>query len=322
MIIFIYGADDFRSRRFRQELQEKFKRDIDPGAISLSTIDGRIADLPSIASQLGSGSLFVKKRLVVVENILQNKKEKIFPELASYLQKLAQQAGSAEEDVIIFHDGPIENLKAAPKKFCALLLKQRFVQEFKPLTGSQVITFIKKEAETYGQEIDNNAARELAARTGSDLWQIAQSLRKLCFSTSSKIISLPLVKELVPGIFDENIFALTDALSAKNRQQAIRCLNEQYAAGLSDEYILSMLIRQFKILLQVKVGAASGWGQAEMVSQLKLHPFLIKKGLFQSKNFNESGLKSLLNQLILLDKKNKTGQGDIRTELVLLISRL
>lgn len=321
MIIFLYGADTFRSWRFRQDLQEKFKRDVDPSAISISVIDGQTATLSDVANLLGAGSLFVKKRLVVITGFLQNKKEKIFPELTSYLQKLSKQT-SQEENVIIFHDSEIGTLKAAPKKFLTFLLKQRFVQEFKPLTGGQTISFIKQEAASYGKKIESGAANELANRTNNDSWLIASSVKKLSFINHENEISLATVKDMISGSYDENIFALTDALSAKNKNLATRYLNEQYAAGLSDEYILSMLIRQFKILLQIRAGLEASWSQADLTTKLKLHPFVIKKGLTQARNFELVTLKSLLNQLIGLDKKNKTGQSDIRTELIMLISRL
>ena len=76
MIIFIYGADTFRSRRFLQELKDKFTRDVDPLAQNVNLIDGLTADLKTISGQADTGSLFAKKRLVIINDIFQSKKEK------------------------------------------------------------------------------------------------------------------------------------------------------------------------------------------------------------------------------------------------------
>ena len=48
----------------------------------------------------------------------------------------------------------------------------------------------------------------------------------------------------------------------------------------------------------------------------------VKKGALQAKNFSAASLKNYLDRLIQLDFGNKTGKGDIKTELTLLISGL
>lgn len=322
MIIFLHGADTFRTRRFLQELKDKFTRDVDPDANSFDLIDGTTATFKDIQEKINTGSLFVKKRMVVVENIFNNKKEKIFAELADYLKKFT----SSEDNIIIFRDKEIgakdKPLKTDAKKLFTLLSKQPYSQEFKPLTDNQILTFITKEIKSYQKEIGIPAASLLINLTGGDLWLIASNLRKLAFSSAAKTVTSAEIKESVPGSYDENIFGLTDALSAKNKKLAISLLEEQYAAGLSDEYLLTMLIRQFKILLQIRTALDEKMNPANLASQLKLHPFVIKKGLLQAKNFTASGLKNYLDRLIRLDFLNKTGSGDIKTELNLLISSL
>jgi DNA polymerase-3 subunit delta len=322
MIIFLYGADTYRSRRFLQGLKDKFLRDLDPGASSLNFIDGSAATLKEIGEKINTGSLFVKKRLVVIDNIFKNKKEKIFSELADYLKKF----GRDEDNILIFRDEELNTknkpLKAEPKKLFTILAKQPYSQEFQTLNNNQLLFFIKKEAETYGKTINLPAATRLVGLTNGDLWLIASEIRKLSFRAETKDISLAEVKEMVTGSYDENIFGLTDALSAKDKKTAMSLLEEQYAAGLSDEYLLTMLIRQFKILLQIRAALDSNMNPSDIPAELKLHPFVVKKGISQAKNFSGAILKNYLNDLINLDFLNKTGRGDIKTELALLISGL
>ena len=320
MIISLYGADTFRSRRFLQELKDKFIKDVDPDSHSFSVLDGQSATLSDISEQISTGSLFVKKRLVVIDNIFKNRSEKIFGELAGYLEKFAK----SDENILIFRDEDIgeKPAKAAAKKLLSLFKLQPYTQEFKTLTPAQLISFIGKEAASYGKNISAPAASLLADRAGGDLWQISAEVRKLAFRSDEKTISSEMVKEIVPGSYDENIFGLTDAISAKNRKTAISLLEEQYAAGLSDEYILTMLIRQFKILLQIREALDARMDPAGIAAYLKIHPYVAKKGAQQARNFDPSSLKGHLNRLVYLDFANKTGRGDIRTELSLLISSL
>lgn len=322
MIIFAYGADTFRSRRFVQELKNKFTRDIDPLAQSLSIIDGQAATLKEINEKINTGSLFVQKRLIAIDNIFKNKKADIFLSLTEYLKDLS----AATDTIVIFRDEELDTrekpLKADAKKFFAFLCKQQYSQEFSALSGIQLLAFIKKELSVYEKEIETAAANLLINTASSDIWIIINELNKLAHYTANKIITINDVKELGASSFNENIFGLTDALSSKNRKLALSLLEEQYAAGLSDEYLLTMLTRQFKILLQIKEALESKTSQSDMAGKLKLHPFIIKKGLMQAKNFSGSDLKNYLNRLIRLDFLNKTGQGHIKTELMLIISEL
>lgn len=322
MIIFAYGADTFRSRRWLKELKSKFTRDVDPNAHSLSVLDGQTVTLKEINEKINTGSLFVTKRLVVIENIFKNKKSTLFAELTEYLKKLAKSA----ENIIIFHDEDLNTkekpLKADAKKLFALLSQQPYSQEFPTLSGLQLTNFIKKEAATYQKEISAPAISLLTEMTGGDLWLVASEIKKLAVYTAEKTITPADVKTLTVGTVNENIFGLTDALSVKDKKRAAALLEEQYAAGLSDEYLLTMLIRQFKILLQMRTALDAKINPADLASKLKLHPFVVKKGAAQAKNFSVAALRSYLNRLIRLDFLNKTGQGDIKTELLTFIAEL
>lgn len=321
MIIFLYGADSFRAHRFLQEMKTKFVKEVDASSHSLSVIDGSTCDLQIINQQINTGSLFVRKRLVIVENIFKNKKTKIFTDLLHYLPPIAQ----ADNLIVIFKEGDLNNkknvLKAEAKKLFTWLNKQKFAQEFKPLSASGLLKFIQEEAALYQKTIETTAANELIKRTGNDLWTISKEIRKTAFMVKEEKISLADIKLTVNETFNENIFALTDAISTKNQALILKILEEQYAAGLSDEYILAMLIRQFKLLLQVKDYSLSN-SFVNLAADLKIHPFVAKKTWAQIKNFTAEKLLLYFNSLINLDKKNKTGQGNIKTELTLLLTKI
>ena len=112
MIIFLYGADTFRSRRKVRELKNKFIKEIDDNSGSLEVVDGQGATLKEIGEKINTGSLFVKKRLIVIENIFKNKKDKIGSELTAYLQKTEKESKSDNENILIFWD---EEISTTPR---------------------------------------------------------------------------------------------------------------------------------------------------------------------------------------------------------------
>lgn len=322
MIVFFYGADSFRSRRLLQDTIARFRQEIDPGSHSFSVVDGTAASLAEIAEKINTGSLFTRKRLVVIENIFKNKKAGLFSGLEEYLRRLSDD----RDTTLVFWDEGSETggkaMSAEAKKLFSFLSQLPFAQEFKDLDSRQLLQFVKQEAAAYGKDIGAAAAGEIIAATEQDLWQISREVRKLAFASPGKSIETALVKEMVKGHFSEDIFALTDAISAKDKSLAARLLAEQYAAGSSDEYLLAMLSRQFRILLQIKTALGNGLDQNALSRELKLHPFVAKKGAWQAKNFSLEALKRILNRLIQLDCLNKTGTSDIGAELALIIASL
>ncbi len=322
MIVFLYGADAFRSRRLLQETIARFRQEIDPDSHSFSVIDGASASLTEINEKINTGSLFTRKRLVVIENIFKNKKAGIFSGLLEYLGKL----NDSRDTTVVFWDENLETsgkaMNAEAKKLFSFLGRLPFAQEFKLLDNRQLLQFVKQEAASHGKNIGAAAAGEIIAAAGQDLWQISREVRKLAFASQEKSIESSLVKEMVKGQFSEDIFALTDAISAKDKTLAARLLAEQYAAGASDEYLLTMLSRQFRILLQIKTALENGLDQNALSRELKLHPFVAKKGIWQAKNFSLEALKKILDRLIELDCLNKTGTRDIGAELALIIASL
>jgi len=318
MIIFLYGPDSFRARRFLKEMKEKFIREVDANENSLDILDGQNVDLKLITEKINTGSLFAQKRMLIIENLFNNKKVSIFKELTSYLPKLENR----DDLIIIFKDSEIadKNLNTESKKLFIFLKKRKFSQEFKNLTPAGLNNFIKKEAESYNKKISQEVANKLIQQTNGDLWTVAQNIKKAALSSDKELIDLNTISLYLTDKFTENIFALTDAISNKNRALAVKILEEQYAAGISEEYLIVMLARQFKILLRIKEALVAQSSPDKIASTLKLHPFVVKKGLSQIKNFSMTQLKDYFNKIIEFDKKNKSGQGDTKTELLLLIA--
>jgi DNA polymerase-3 subunit delta len=301
-------------------MKDKFIKDADQDGDSLDIVDGQNVNISEINEKINTGSLFTKKRMVIINDIFKNKKTAILTELLEILKRVA----ADDEKIIIIHDGELggkeASLKVDAKKLFAYLLKQKYVQEFKFLKDNGLLSFIKKEANLYDKDISTTAATEIVKRTGGDLWLVTQGIKKAALISEEKIISLELIKEMTTETFSEDIFALTDALGARNKKLALKIMEEQYLAGVSDEYLMAMLTRQFKILLQLSEAANSRLAPDKIAQELKLHPFVVKKGLAQARNFTSAQLLSYLNRLLKFDFNNKTGGSDLKTEITLLIA--
>jgi len=157
---------------------------------------------------------------------------------------------------------------------------------------------------------------------GSDLWNMDSEIEKLVNYKNWKEISSDDVKMLVKAKFDENIFHLTDALAAKNIKLSFRLLYDQLASGAHELYVLTMLIRQFRILLQTREIIDQEPNYYTVASRLQIHPFVAQKAIRDARKFSLTELKNIYRQLLEIDIKIKSTNEDPRLLFDLLITRV
>lgn len=326
MIIFLYGEDSFRSRLKLKELKEKFIRDVDPAGHSLTILDEDKLSMEKINQAIGSISLLSKKRMIIIEGVF-SKKEELAGQLSEYFKNRQE---AQDDNILIFRDEikKTEKLGKIKSQLFNFLSKQKYAQEFKAFSNIEMLNWLKKEVDARGGQITAEAASLLIALTGGDMWQLDQEIEKLVNYKKSAArdektkIGTAEVKELVAGVFDDKIFALTDAISSKNKPLALKLFEEQSEFGKSDDFLLNMITRQVKILLQVRQALDSGVGIRDVSAVLKIHPFVAQKCISQVRNFNLPGLKKLLDELVRVDYLMKSGKADIKISLSLLLAKL
>lgn len=320
MIIFLYGEDSFRSRLKLKEFKDKFIREVDPDGSSLVTIDGETANLAKIGDATNSASLFCRKRMIVVENILKNKSKIVQDEVADFLKK--QEKG--QENILIFWDEH-SGEKLGKNRLFNFLRKTdegKFIQTYEPLSNPALATWVKTEVANRGGRIAPQAVTELCALAGNDLWFLNNEIDKLVAYRKGEEISNEDIREMIRGKVDENIFALTDAIAAKNKALTMELIYRELEAGAAETYLLFMILRQFKILLQVKVGIEEGLAGRDLAQYLKLHPFVVQKSSAQVRNFSLELLKRIISKLVEIDSGIKTGREDLLTALNLLFVKI
>lgn len=349
MIIFLFGQDSYRAKQKLKELKEKFKSQVDLSGSSLTVLDGATVRFNDLAEAIGPSSLLSKKRMIIVEEIFTNKNLGIFNQLLMYLKD--SQVGK-NDNIVIFIDTTVKIKKAKNKEVLLkidaqgrekalvgqpldlfkFLIKQKFSQHFNLLPNIEAASWIKKEIAKRGGSISHQALQLLASLIGNDLWQASNEIDKLLNYkaaslpklTKDGVINLDVddITNLVHGKFDENIFALTDAISNKNKAEAARLFAEQLDNGAAESYLLVMLTRQFKILLGVKQAQSQDQSPRKIASSLKLHPFVAQKVLAQVAGFSLNVLKDILQQLIKIDYLIKTGKMDVSTMFDILLAKI
>ncbi|MFA7364780.1 MAG: DNA polymerase III subunit delta [Patescibacteria group bacterium] len=339
MIIFIYGENDFKISQKTKELKDKFVKDVDPKGENIFFLDGGKIKLEDLSSKIGTSSLFSSKKMLIISNLIENKQKDFLKNFTIYINKNKL---SESPDIFIFIENKIKNnksdklvkikdgkelaLNVNEKNLFESLKKEKYSQELKKYTNQELLAFVVNGFKKENLKIDNISAQKIISSNDSNPWAINNEIEKISSLKISdkegRIVTKDDVEQNTSEKFQENIFALTDALSSPNPKNALTLLEEQYLSGLEPPYILSMILRQFKIIVQIKSALELNYSAQKMASELKLHPFVISKGINQARNFPKNKLIEINNKLIDIDLNSRKKDCNMKASLNILISSL
>jgi DNA polymerase-3 subunit delta len=304
MLVFLYGSDTYRSREKLHELREAFQKKYDESGINSARFDGTVVSPETLGDALRNQPFFgVGKRMIVVERLLAKKGDA--DTWIPLLQNIPESTvcllwDDLSSDAAAKH--PIN--KAFPKKDGATHYA------FDPLSGASLTTWVRDEAKRRETTIAPQAVERLVDVCGSDLWQLAGELDKLAAFRGHEEIRTEDVALLSTGTVEENIFAITDALAAQDITSASKHIREQISGGLEEMYLLTMLLRQIRLLTQVRsyLSQNPNAKREEIAKILGIHPFVAQKTAAVAQKFSARVLLALLDQLFDTDRAIKTGK--------------
>jgi len=331
MLIFLYGADTFRSRAQMKKMLEKFKKDRDPSGYNSVRLDVK-KDANRIMGELLSAPFLAERRMIVVENLLARKEK----ELLQALLKRIEEQNLPESNIILLWEEGEEFKDKDAKKLFERLVKEKYTQKFDKLIGVRLTAWIDEEFKARGGKIDQAAVRYLAENINGDTWRLNSLIDQLISysykwgntnteaekrdsSASPTVMSgsvgmtvLGDVQLFLDKKVDDNIFNLVDAIAAKQPKNVFAMIAEQYRKGEDAGYIFAMILRQYRILLEMRdlFDREDNLPSDLMAKKLGIHPFVVKKSLPIMKQYSWTRLQEIYQKLLEIDIKTKTGRGD------------
>lgn len=318
MIFFLYGDDTYRSRAKKRELVEGFKSKRDPSGMNVVVLDPSKEKPERVLEELLSSPFLSEKRMVVIEGALSLKKaafQKVF------LTFLEEKKLPETTILVVWEEGT--EFKGDAGKMFEILSKEKYAQEFPLMKGKELERWVIEEVKLKSGTIENRAVQFIAANT-NDSWLIHSLLDQLIAYAANRIIEVNDVKIFLREAVDDNIFNVVDAIVSKNSERVFDLIEEQYRKGEDSQYIFAMLLRQFKIMIQIKDALVRNPSERDeiLAKKLAVHPFVFKKTLPLLRKYSLEELKSLYQSLLEIDIKTKTGQGDQSLMLDFFIGKL
>jgi len=308
MLFFLYGEDDYRSQEKLKQIKEKFIEKVDESGYNIVTLDEKIT-VEKFTKEFSQTGFLASKKLIIIKNLLRQTLTKDLAEvILDYLGKFKD---DKEENIIVFYENNLPHsrknaLSGDKLKIFQKLNTFKYSQEFTKLADYKVVEWIQEKFKENEKTINKNLANKLFALIGNHLRLLNSEISKIASYNKDKDIQEKSVDALVSASLNDDIFLFSDKLANKKKTEAVQLLNEQLRSGANAVYLLTMIIRQFRILLQIKAALEENIPQASLAKHLSLHPFIIKKSIASAQLYSLEELKLIYQKLLSLEKNIKS----------------
>lgn len=322
----LHGEDEFTRSETLADFRDRLGG-VDTADLNTTVFDGKRLTLGELRHACDAIPFLADKRLVIVEGllsalsarkgqVLSEAKQKRLDDLADYLPHLPPTTR------LVF----VED-RCLPSKHPILRLakqdEQGYVKRFARPEAGSLPQWIRQRTQRHGGRIERRAAHRLAAVVGTDLRLLDQEIIKLVtYCNGERAITAADVETLVPYSQDAVIFDLVDALGQRDGTTAAKTLHRLIEEGEHPLGLLGMIIRQFRLLIQVKTLKARGASPRDVAKTLGLHPFPAGKLHSQATYFTVAQLDKVYRHLSETDIDIKTGRIDADVALDLLVAGL
>lgn len=315
MVYLFHGEDAFACE---QALGHLLQAEIPAAAADLAVtrLDGNTLTIAALIEHCAAAPLLSPRRAIIVEGLAGRLEQKVAA--ATLLKQLQDYLpGLPESTILVFRER-----SALPARHALVALVSRIgqVREFSPPRGRELSRWIAEQVRREGAEITPAGCDLLAATCGTDPAVLHHEIEKLVSYVGPQgRIEEHLVSELASAGRLSDIFALVDAIGQRRRARAMLELHRLCQAGQHPLAILGMVVRQFRLILQVKAIPA-GERQPEQVARiLGVHPYVAEKAITQGQSFRREELERIYHRLLQADREIKTGQheGEVALELAI-----
>jgi DNA polymerase-3 subunit delta len=315
-MFYVFHGDDTHSQQ--KQLRSLLVKLGDPSLLDLNTtrLEGSI-DIGALRRACDSIPFLAPKRIVIVENLFARKQPKPFvDELMAYLPQLPATTR------LFFLEG-----QRLPGKHALVQLanaqENGYVRQFDRPEGSGVDRWINQRVAELQGAISPRASHALATTIGSEMQVLDNEIQKLLLYVGpGKTVELEDVNLLCPYVAESSIFDLVDAVGNRNGKQASQLLHAKLLDGTDPFYLFSMVVRQFRLLIQVKELAEQGYRAPAMSKELGIHSYVSGKLYQQAQRFSLPQLTQIYGHLLEMDVAVKTGKSDMVNGLTLLVAGL
>ena len=301
MVYLLFGEDEY----LRNEYLRKIKKALGTLQLGINYVQIDESNITQIISDIETPSFGFDSKLIIAKDTGLFKKKDTFSEkLVKYLK---DNIDTLKDIELVFIEKEVDK-----NTLYDFIKDNGKIEEFKEQNISQLIKKVKQIANSYGVNIKENTAQYFIECVGTNMSTIINEIRKLIeYAGKEGEIKKEDIDSLSIKKSESIIFDLTDNLGKKKIKEALEVIHNLIYAKEPIQRILIMLYNHFKKLYLVKLSEEENKNMVQSLNLKANQMFLVNKYKIQSKYFEKTELRNLLEELIKIDELSKSGRVDI-----------
>lgn len=316
----------FNENLMKESIREIRRKTLDENFADLNYIqfDGYTTNAENVINACETFPFMSDKKVVLVYRAVfleDNTKqlginsENTYKMLSQYISKVP------EHTILIMYYVYKDKREKISRRLLSLKNKANLI-EFKLLKGDLLTKKVKSIFSRKNKEIGNVELNLFCSLVDNNIDIIECEVEKLISYTMNRKITKEDILDLAQPKSDNDIFNLVDCISQKNTKAALDILNELLFRGEKFSYIISMIIRQYKILLNIKALMSNNIKYQDIHKQLSLNPYIAEKMINQSKKYSKEQVIKILDLCIKTEKTLKSTSVDVKIQLETLLVKI
>jgi DNA polymerase-3 subunit delta len=307
-VYFFYGENEYLIKTYERRIEDVVMGS-DKGADDFRSFvfyagDDAVVD---VINTVMTVPMFGEKKCVLFRGA-EKLKEKEVAALASYAAK-----PSNTSVLVITARGAGGGKKGGfspPPGKLHQLLKCTTVCEFGAAREGDVRQWLKKKFTEAEKKVDDEVITVLVDFIGTDLYTLSGIVERiLLYLGDENQITVQEVEALIPYLRIHSVFELSDALSRKDAEKALRIIRKVLADGMDPAEIIRTIRWHFMRLWSLKAMRETGMHSEEAGKKLKIPGFRMKEYLFQVEQMPHEVFRELFHQISETERLLKSRSG-------------
>ena len=293
-IYLLYGEEGYLKRQYRDRFIKAMLPEGD--TMNYAHYEGKNINVREVIDLAETLPFFAQRRLIVFEDTGFFKSAGA--ELADYIKDMP------ETTYFIFVENEVDKRS---KLYKAVKAKGHIVELTTQDEGT-LKRWIQGIVRREKKQISDSVILYFLNKVGTDMENIQRELEKVfCYALDRQEITREDIDAVCVTQITNHIFDMVNAVADKNQRRALDLYYDLLALKEPPMRILFLMIRQYRILFQVKGLSGQGNGKKEIASTAGLHPFAAGKYMDQAKKFRMSELRAVMEDGADIEQRVKTG---------------
>ena len=182
------------------------------------------------------------------------------------------------------------------KKLYGAVRKLGGIVTFVPLRDLELTAFVTSAFKDLGKECDERTADFLIFTCGSDTGMLLTEVAKIAaHAGNAPAIHPDSVRAVATPSSECTVFQMVDAVVSGQGSRAFLLMRNQLLAGTDRMYMLSMLLRQYRLLQHIKIMQYEKRSAADIRTALGVPPFAVDQYVRQAAGYTNGQVKNAVN---------------------------